>query len=108
MDTTYPIDSDNPFRQIIINTHSPSVVASVPDDSLLVAELKNTIHQQSGQHLKRAHFACLPNTWRTIAQVSQVTKARLLDYFNPIVRDKYVENQKQRVKNRSDLQMMLP
>jgi len=99
MDTAYPIDSDNPFRQIIINTHSPSVVASVPDESLLVAELKET-----GQHFKRAHFACLPNTWRTKENVSQVTKGRLLDYLNPIVR----EEGSQRVKNRPDLQMMLP
>jgi predicted ATPase len=109
MDTAYPIDSDNPFRQIIINTHSPSVVASVPDESLLVAELKDTIHQ-TGQHFKRAHFACLPDTWRTKENVSQVTKGRLLDYLNPIVRTtkNRLKAAKRVIKNRPDLQMMLP
>ena len=109
MDTAYPIDSNNPFRQIIVNTHSPSVVALVPDNSLLVAELTNTIHQ-SGQRLKKVSFACLPNTWRTMAKekVSIVTKGQLLDYLNPIIRpqNQSIEPQKQRVKDRTDLQIL--
>lgn len=32
-DVTEPTGPDNPLRQIIINTHSPSVVSEVPEDS---------------------------------------------------------------------------
>ena len=63
-DVDEPIGSDNPLRQVIINTHSPTVVMQVPDDSLLVAELKETV--QSGQRFKRVCFSCLPNTWRQL------------------------------------------
>ena len=38
-DTDSPVDEENPLRQVIINTHSPSVVLQTPEDSLLVAEL---------------------------------------------------------------------
>jgi predicted ATPase len=37
-DTSMAVDEDNPLRQVIINTHSPTVVLQVPEDSLLVAE----------------------------------------------------------------------
>jgi len=39
VDTDYAVDLDNPLRQVIINTHSPSVVAEVPDDTLMMAKL---------------------------------------------------------------------
>lgn len=37
VDTQERCGDDNPLRQIIINTHSPSVVSEVPDDSLVIA-----------------------------------------------------------------------
>ena len=61
-DVNEAIGIDNPLRQVIINTHSPSVVMQVPDESLLVAELKETV--DSGKRFKRVCFGCLPNTWR--------------------------------------------
>ena len=51
-DAREPIGLDNPLRQVIINTHSPAVVGQVPDDSLLVAELKEMVRAK--QHFKRA------------------------------------------------------
>lgn len=82
-DVKAPIGSDNPLRQIIINTHSPSVVGEVPDDSVLVAELKETIRY--GQRFKRVDFSCLPGTWREMAPGKPivVAKGRLLAYLNP-------------------------
>ncbi len=35
VDTEEPVGLDNPLRQIIVNTHSPSVVSQVLDDDLL-------------------------------------------------------------------------
>jgi predicted ATPase len=62
MDTRYPIEEGNPLRQVIISTHSPSVVMRVPGDSLVVAELRDTV--RDGKHFNRAHFSGLANTWR--------------------------------------------
>jgi predicted ATPase len=61
-DVDEPIGIDNPLRQVIVNTHSPAVVMQVPDDSLLVAELKEMV--RLGQRFKRVSFGCLPDTWR--------------------------------------------
>jgi predicted ATPase len=63
-DTNEQIGLDNPLRQVVINTHSPSVVMQVPEDSLLVAELKEVI--LSGQRFKRVCFGYLPDTWRQL------------------------------------------
>lgn len=83
-DVDEPISPDNPLRQVIINTHSPAVVMQVPDDSLLVAELKEM--ERSGQYFKRVCFSCLPDTWRQKAPegVSVVPLGDLLAYLNPV------------------------
>ncbi|WP_413173770.1 AAA family ATPase [Anabaena azotica] len=106
-DVDYPIDIDNPLRQVIINTHSPAVVMQIPDHSLLVAELKEKI--SSGKRFKRLSFACLPNTWREKAPegVNVVSKGKLLDYLNPVIIDESETNQK-RVVDRQDLQILIP
>jgi hypothetical protein len=83
-DVDEPIGLGNPLRQVIINTHSPAVVTQIPDDSLLVAELKETV--RSDQQFKRVCFSCLPDTWRQKAPegVSVVSLGDLLAYLNPI------------------------
>jgi len=116
-DVEEPINSDNPLRQVIINTHSPSVVAQVPEDSLLVAELKESI--ESGTRFRHASFSPLPETWRTKApeKPSPVLKGKLLAYLNPINpngsdSDDAVETDPplkvRRVMDRPDLQPLLP
>lgn len=62
-DTTQPVGSDNPLRQVIINTHSPSVVQLIPQDSLLVAELKED-RTPNGLRYRRVVYSPLANTWR--------------------------------------------
>ncbi len=59
VDTSEPVDRDNPMRQVLINTHSPVVVGEVQDSTLLVAE-----------HCKAAigrsvRFGCVEDTWRS-------------------------------------------
>jgi predicted ATPase len=106
-DVDYPIDKDNPLRQVIINTHSPAVVMQIPDDSLLVAELKETV--SSGKRFKRVSFGCLPDTWREKSPegVNVFSKGKLLDYLNPVVMDESEPNQ-HRVVDRPDLQFLIP
>jgi predicted ATPase len=64
MDTTIPVNEDNPMRQVIINTHSPLVVQQVPEESLLVAELKEST-KDDNVRFKKSVFSALENTWRT-------------------------------------------
>ena len=124
-DTDEPISFDNPLRQVIINTHSPAVVQQVRDDSLLVAELQETM--QNSKRFKRVCFGCLPDTWRYTKvpesdKVNVIPKGRLLVYLNPVP----VGNQeskdnghltnavsksyrpKRRVVDREDLQPLIP
>jgi predicted ATPase len=74
---------DNPLRQVIVNTHSPAVVAQVPDDSLVVAEGRETV--RDGKRFSKLVFACLPGTWRAeLGTMERVTKGKLLAYLNPV------------------------
>ncbi len=76
-------DDSNPLRQVIINTHSPSVVMAVPDDSILLAKPAQDI--QDGKGFSKVIFACLPKNWRVKADPDQpvVLKGEMLGYLNP-------------------------
>lgn len=85
-DTSQPVSSYNPLRQVIINTHSPAVVGQIPDESLLVAEPKDVV--QDGRHFQKVCFSYLPDTWRTSKAterdaVSVVPRGKLISYLNP-------------------------
>jgi len=82
-DTSEPSGPDNPLRQVIVNTHSPAVVAQVPEDSLLVAETKRV--QRDGKSFDKVGFSCLPNTWRARLDAPEVVpKGKLLSYLSPV------------------------
>jgi len=70
-------------RQVIINTHSPSVVMQVPDDSLLVADLVEVVKDE--RSFRTFQLRCLPDTWRAKADLAkQIPRGQLLGYLNPI------------------------
>ncbi len=118
-DVNEAIGEDNPLRQVIVNTHSPVVVGQVPDDSLLVAELKESVRDQL--RFKQVCFSCLPDTWRSkIPRNPVVSKGKLMAYLNPLA---FVDNlndgssrravkrkhaRTRRVVDREDLQLLLP
>ena len=121
MDTDEAVGPDNPLRQVIINTHSPAVVAQIPEDSLLVAD--SIEMNESGKRFKAVRFCPLPDTWRqkkATGEVEVVSKGKLLSYLNPVApeepRNGYgVPDRKnktipikRRVIDRSDLQPFLP
>jgi predicted ATPase len=90
-DVDQPIDIDNPLRQVIINTHSPAVVQQVPDDSLVVAELKEIVKDH--KRYKGVRFSCLSNTWRTKDEsASVVAKGKLLGYLNPVIANENLDD----------------
>ena len=107
-----PIGPDNPLRQVIVNTHSPAVVAQIPEDALLMAETKSNF--QDGARFDRLSFSCLPNTWRaSTSEMRVVSKGQLMAYLNPV--EKEVEPEpslvsrpiSRRVIDREDLQLAL-
>jgi predicted ATPase len=113
-DVNEPVDIDNPLRQVIINTHSPAVVLQVPDDSLVIAELKEIVN--SYKRYQGVRFSCLNDTWRTKDEaVSIVAKGRLLGYLNPVASNEEIDTygngnsqskskKKSRVVDRADIQ----
>jgi predicted ATPase len=120
-DATEEIGPDNPLRQVIINTHSPAVVAQIPDDSLLIARL--TEMREGGRLFNGVSFGCLPDTWRARPgeQTDIVSKGKLLDYLNPVgplespsnghqqpVAAGHAARKTRRVIDRADVQELLP
>ena len=82
-DPDEPADDSNPLRQVILNTHSPSVVMAVPDSSILLAKPAKDI--RDGKEFNKVIFACVQNNWRIKADPNQeiVTKGEMLGYLNP-------------------------
>jgi predicted ATPase len=114
-DTSLPVGEDNPLRQVIINTHSPSIVRQVPDSALLVAELVDGFRRASGAsdaktlRFKELQFGCLKETWRAAKQPAHrvTTKGSLLAYLNPAAGERLENPAHGRVMDRPDLQMFL-
>lgn len=114
-----PIGSDNPPRQVIINTHSPSVVQQVPDDCLLIAEWKELPYQNS--LIRGMSLSCLPDTWRSKKKTPEDHEfpscplGKLLEYLNPVVKEDggkedsqtKPKTQRPRVIDRKDIQKTL-
>lgn len=84
-DVNESVSSDNPLRQVIVNTHSPVVVNQVYDNCLLVAELKELIKDK--QRFKGVQFSWLADTWRTEAEFGAhpVAKGKVLDYLRQVI-----------------------
>lgn len=64
VDPEFPVDADNPLRQVIVNTHSPGFVESCPADALVVADSAERLDDVSGCRVTTARFSALPRTWR--------------------------------------------
>lgn len=73
----------NPMRQVIVNTHSPSVVACVPQDALILAD---AIEQsRDGKRERPLLLRGLPDTWRVAEdkEKKQASLAPVLSYLSP-------------------------
>lgn len=106
VDPHEPCGHDNPLRQIIINTHSPSVVSEVSDDSLILVVDSNVKFED--RLTQWPTFLGLPDTWRQKITGKAIPRGLLLPYLNPIqIRPKNPRNQN-RLVDRDDLQLLLP
>jgi len=113
-DTDSPLDEENPLRQVIINTHSPSVVLQTPADSLLVAELVEGVRPADGDsgktpvRFRQLQFSCLEGTWRQKVKGHRITgKGNLLAYLNPSAVERDSEVTRTRVMDRNDFQLLM-
>jgi len=83
-DTDEPVSPDNPLRQVIVNTHSPSVFLQVPPDSVLMALPAEIIHL--GMRFGGVRFCCIPDSWRAKSPESHTCKkGDFLAYLNPVL-----------------------
>ncbi len=62
----------NPLRQVIINTHSPSIVSSLAHDTLIITRSV----REHGSTV--AEFCCLEGTWRAKRKESLVKSMRVI------------------------------
>ena len=100
MDTRVPVGPDNPLRQVIVNTHSPTCAAEAPEDSLLSAEPAHA--ERNGILLPTMGLSALASTWRTANGARAVKKGRLIQYLNPVPR---ISQRHGRVADREEAQM---
>jgi predicted ATPase len=78
-------EGESPLRQVIINTHSPSVVLQVPQESLLMAE--SVEQTASGGIARGLQLRCMSGTWREKSgRAKAVALGKLLAYLNPVAR----------------------
>jgi len=111
-DVSEPVGPDNPLRQVIVNTHSPSVVAQVPEQSLLFA---NTAAVKDGNETyNKLVFSCMPSNWRLDVQnIPTISKGELLSYLSPVTRASERDEETQvtpvtkRVIDNSDIQLLM-
>ena len=82
-DPEEPADETNPLRQVIVNTHSPSVVMAVPEESVLLAKPASDMRDK--EPFTKVVFACLAKNWRNRGEPKclEMGKGEILSYLNP-------------------------
>ena len=81
VDPDEPPGDDNPFRQIIVNTHSPSFVQLLNPEELLFAT-SDVFRDSAGLVSRALRLAPLKGTWRDgRSQEPPVSKTDILPYL---------------------------
>jgi predicted ATPase len=80
VDPSRPVADDNPFRQVIVNTHSPTVVQLCSPDELLLAE---RVRQPAPDGTPTSGLALTPfqGSWRAKDGEAVATLADLVPYL---------------------------
>ncbi len=79
VDVTAAVGDDNPMRQVIVNTHSPLVVQSVPEDTLLLAQAQERLRDRRRD--RPLTLQGLSDTWRA-DRGEQISLAPLISYLD--------------------------
>ncbi len=84
-DTSCEVDEDNPFRQVIINSHAPLVVRNSSDESLYLAKEKESYLPDFGKKVKHTTFSALNKTWKTNNKLAEsTTKGDIIAYLERV------------------------
>jgi len=87
-DTDSSVDEDNPLRQVIINTHSPSVVSAVGDESLYLAKSKESFYVEFNKKITYTCFSALKSTWKTNKSLAETTSlGEITAYLDKTIAD---------------------
>ncbi|WP_018351559.1 AAA family ATPase [Longispora albida] len=80
LDPAEPVDETNPFRQVIVNTHSPGVVQVCDPQDLLLAEL---LPQQAPDGSVTSALTLLPfkDSWRAASGITTFSEADIVPYL---------------------------
>lgn len=99
----------NPLRQVIVNTHSPSIFREAPDDSIIFAKMSE-MKDGRGQLCRGSAFYCLSDTWRAKAERPDImSRGDMLPYFS-LAAARETDEEKppsRRVVDRDDVQLFL-
>lgn len=74
-------DMDNPFRQVIVATHSPVFVQLIPPDALLCA-VETKVKARSGRPTRTLKLLPLADTWRSKSGEPTVGMGTIVDYLS--------------------------
>lgn len=108
VDPTLPAGPDNPARQVIVNTHSPVVVAQIDDADLVGAVSQEGVKDRV--RFRRVVFQSLQDTWRSQLDPPPPPLAlgSLMSYLNPLPADDRTRRRKSpRVVDRPDVRSLL-
>ena len=78
------VDDENPLRQVLINTHSPAVVAQVKESDLVVVFPE--IVSRNGHQGRQPGFRWLKDTWREKhrSEIPAVAEGSVVSYLYPV------------------------
>ena len=81
VDPLYPVDDENPLRQVIVNTHSPVVVQNVHVNDLVYMDQQRIVKDDSSGQV--AFLRLPPGTWRAQVQreVPALARGQMLPYL---------------------------
>jgi predicted ATPase len=83
VDTDYAVDSDNPLRQVVVNTHSPPFVSQIPASELVLVRVESHRHGES--NVPAATFRWMAETWRDgLTPDRCIAPGDLLRYLQPV------------------------
>jgi predicted ATPase len=83
VDVREAVGPDNPLRQVIINTHSPAVVAQIPESSLIFADVRRA-HTSKQKDYGKVFFSVPEGTWRAKYGSQVFPKGMLMPYLAPV------------------------
>lgn len=108
VDPTLPVDETNPLRQVILNTHSPKVVAFSDENDVILVIPQSS--EKDGDRYWRPSFRSLQGTWREKAQPDRPTASpgAVRRYLDLQGSNEYWSLEGGRVVDRPEIQAWLP